>query len=320
MPSLKLSGGSITDTTGTVSVGSSNNLSLSGNLQVTGTGPHYISQGNVGIGTTSPAEALVVDRTSGDIFQRFDQSGTIKGLVGVAQTVAHGSSGAVAGDMIVRGQANLLLDTGGTTRMEILNNGNVGIGTTSPGYKLEVDGTVRSGKAAASAANQPALRVTAANTAASGRVTAIQQLTAEGDTRLFADYEPYVEYGMYARNSDDSIHFTAGSATNGLESWTEYNTAGTARTAYSKMKVSLGDGQVTIGGNLGIGTTSPAYKLVVVGDIYASNGGDLRLQTDHPQLNTQSLRQQDMLALKLSRIDRMKDCSDRQPDNCSGNQ
>ena len=60
MPSLKLSGGVITDTTGTVTVGSSNNLSLSGNLQVTGAGPHYISQGNVGIGTTNPAEKLDV--------------------------------------------------------------------------------------------------------------------------------------------------------------------------------------------------------------------------------------------------------------------
>ena len=138
-------------------------------------------------------------------------------------------------------------------------------GRRGRGYKLEVAGTTKSGVSAVSAANQPALRISAANTAATGRITAIQQLTSEGDTRIFADYEPYVEYGMYARNSDDSIHFTAGSATNGLESWTEYNTAGTARTAYSKMKVSLGDGQVTIGGNVGIGTTGPTFKFEVSG-------------------------------------------------------
>ncbi|PJC48533.1 MAG: hypothetical protein CO035_02995, partial [Candidatus Omnitrophica bacterium CG_4_9_14_0_2_um_filter_42_8] len=84
MPSLKLSGGSITDTTGTVSVGSSNNLSLSGNLQVTGTGPHYISQGNVGIGTTGPDSLTHIEgNTTGKILhvkQNHSWSGAEWGL------------------------------------------------------------------------------------------------------------------------------------------------------------------------------------------------------------------------------------------------
>ncbi|MFA4837121.1 MAG: hypothetical protein WC749_13760, partial [Dehalococcoidia bacterium] len=40
-------------------------LSTSGNLQVTGTGAHYISQGNVGIGTTNPLNKLVISNSAG---------------------------------------------------------------------------------------------------------------------------------------------------------------------------------------------------------------------------------------------------------------
>ncbi|MFC1623919.1 beta strand repeat-containing protein [Candidatus Omnitrophota bacterium] len=63
MVDLQLSGGAILDTQdNTVNV--TDSLAVSGNLQIAGAGPHYISAGNVGIGTTDPAERLSVGSTS----------------------------------------------------------------------------------------------------------------------------------------------------------------------------------------------------------------------------------------------------------------
>ena len=144
----------------------------------------------------------------------------------------------------------------------------VGIGTTSPGHKLEVNGGIRAGIAGGSSGNIPGLKVYAASAQTDTTAAiAIQQGTNEGDTIIFADYEPHVEWGISAQNSTDQIHFTAGSSTNNLGSKTFYNNAGAARTAYIKFNHDLSDGTTLIGGNVGIGTNSPEHKLVAIGTI-----------------------------------------------------
>jgi hypothetical protein len=112
--------------------------------------------GNVGVGTTSPAEKLHVN---GSV--RGNQSGALRistgsGYVDIGPkntgwshfytdrtrywfntglTVETGNIGSY--------NENLSLQTSGTTRMTILtSNGNVGIGTTSPATKLQVNGSV----------------------------------------------------------------------------------------------------------------------------------------------------------------------------------
>ena len=99
----------------------------------------------VGIGTSSPAELLVLDKSSGDTFVRFDKSGTFKGLVGISDSAGSGSGSAVAGDVILRSQTRVLLDTGGTTRAVVDASGRVGIGTSSPSYKLSLVDTTQVG-------------------------------------------------------------------------------------------------------------------------------------------------------------------------------
>ena len=104
------------------------------------------ASGNVGIGTTSPVEKLYVNSTSGDARIglnaptgsdteiKFSNAGVVQYSIG------HDD----ATDNFVIGTANV-----DTPKVSITSAGNVGIGTTSPGAKLDVSGngkfTIQSG-------------------------------------------------------------------------------------------------------------------------------------------------------------------------------
>jgi len=97
--------------------------------------------------------------------------------------------------------------------------------------------------------NYPAISLKSSGTTDSGAAIAIQQQTSEGDTIIFADYEPHVEWGISAENGANEIHFTGGNTTgnNGLGSKVFKNNAGDDRTAYKKMTFNLGTGTADIG-------------------------------------------------------------------------
>ena len=109
---------------------SSYNLEVNGDFKVV---DDAYFDSNVGIGTTSPGYKLEVSGNSlvtgtqfiGDTFTKIQQAG------GNLLFSNLSSSGGIE------------FRTNSTEKMRILANGNVGIGTTSPGEKLEVNGNIR---------------------------------------------------------------------------------------------------------------------------------------------------------------------------------
>jgi hypothetical protein len=88
------------------------------------------SSGNVGIGTTSPATKLHVSSTDSVSITQTHTDGN---------TVSFKQSG-TGGDVEWRnGNGEALILTGSQTRMTVDSSGNVGIGTTSPDQKLDIN-------------------------------------------------------------------------------------------------------------------------------------------------------------------------------------
>ena len=162
--------------------------------QVNGTSIYY-NNGNVGIGTTSPAQDLEV---KGGVFIDHSGGAHVPAEPGIALTVD-----GRAGKNILR-----LRDSEANTAMVVNHVGKVGIGTSSPTAKLEVNGQVR---------------ITDGSQAA-GKVL-----------------------------TSDSV---------GLATWQTLPAAGDSDWTISGTNMYSG-----VSGNVGIGTSSPAAKLDVSGDI-----------------------------------------------------
>ena len=238
--------------------------------------------GRVGIGTNNPTDALTVRSTTGETFVHARSGANAAGFQATSDSGANTynsfySGGASSGSrQKYFGNMNGALQFGrsddawssNVAQMTILNNGNVGIGTTNPGGLLSLATTTT-----------PNIFVQESTTGGSQIFQAsygsfnqmIQMRSNAGYSAVNADEQiGGFEYRAVDTNFTQRIPATFeayadGPATNGsVPGRLIFSTAPSGSgTALERLRI-------TSLGNVGIGSTSPAYKLDVTGDINAS--------------------------------------------------
>jgi hypothetical protein len=187
--------------------------------------------GNVGIGTTSPSLPL-------DVIGQARLGGSTGYVFGVGTAFVVGQAEAYTTSTTplgigTTGAASMQLYTASTERMRIDTSGNVGIGTSAPGEKLQVVGSIR--------VNTTGTIFSNIYTSPGNVQTWFVNNGSSSDTYLTSDTaQRYRMLTGVGHRWETAVSGTAGAAI----SWVE------------RMALDLN-------GNLGIGTGSPGYKLDV---------------------------------------------------------
>ena len=228
----------------------------------------------VGVNTTTPGTAL-------------DVRGVITGGDGTIQTVvSYTASAGVTGTLT---NHPYVFYANNAERMRIAANGFVGIGTTTPGTSLEVTGGIRArgGAPGAGGVNNNGYAFSG-----SGDTDAGMYSSADGQIEFYTDSTEKMRIvsngnigigtttpGVYKLNVNGQSYFadTINLGSGGIISWTSGYSDGTTQTFQSPTSGSLAliaNGTVGLfiksNQNVGIGTTTPGYKLEVNGSFAAT--------------------------------------------------
>ena len=256
-------------------------------------------------GTTTFAGDVTISKAATPLFKLLDTTNNISLLLGAddANTFIRSSSG-----------ANLYLQPGGSTSITLLSGGNVGIGTTSPGSKLDVRGsgyflgTASSGAAlvtiennSGSTATSYGLLVLGGGNSSNGRTFEVRD--ASGNTDLIVKGDGNVGIGTTSPGAkldikgDGAVSGLTFRTTDSSNNETFYiNDGGTVGVRYYPFKIGVASGTTNVAnsrfqiattggdfvvlndGKTGIGTTSPSAKLHVNGVITANDS--IQVQND----------------------------------------
>ena len=273
----------------------------------------YFANCNVGIGTTSPSSPLTVESSNSVVLKLNPTANNYGGIQFSYAGAVKGISMYNSGFMVFGGESGVTtrLQAGGQYAATILTNGNVGIGTTSPGEKLTV---------ISSTANTWATSIE--NTAANGTSFGLEIVAGSnnGDKALAVRNKSSSDLmvvrgdgnvGIGTSTPNNILHvsdagtstlvrvgnnaaFDAGIYFNTSTDWT----IGTDTSNSNAFTIGNGSSvgaapKVTIatGGNVGIGTTSPSTKLHVDGTVLinASSNNSNSLKVYRGALQTLNL-------------------------------
>ena len=263
---------------GTISLNRSNTGSLVENMRID-------SSGNVGIGTSSPSSPLDVVSDSSTNALRIrgrssDNAGSVR-LYSNDNATQYSYLRADASDVRLSAVQSvpMLFLTANTERMRIDSSGNVGIGTSSVGAKLDVSsgalagafiigGDVNTSSGARTDATRKYAVVGSYPYTNANRSSAV--LVADNDG---TDNVLYIGGGQAQLNAITSMRFYTG-ATNNTATGTE------------RMRIDSS-------GNVGIGTSSPGRPLSVSGTAtnlvnFASSGAETNFQISNSSTNGRS--------------------------------
>jgi hypothetical protein len=112
--------------------------------------------------------------------------------------------------------------------------------------------------------NKPAILVNSSGTSSAGAAFGMQQVTAEGWTGIFVDFEPNTGWGLYHDNPNNFFLFTAETTTGQIGSgFTVPSRSSGNRTAYTKFLVDQTTGDVTVGR---VGTAQQDFRAPIFYD------------------------------------------------------
>ena len=111
------------------------------------------------------------------------------------------------------------------------------------GTSINIAGSVN-----AATYNKPGLLLNASGSSSSGAAFGMQQITSEGWTGIFVDFEPYTGWGLYHDNPNNYFIVTSENSTGNFGSHTVPSRSSGNRTAYVKHRFDQNNGEFYAGG------------------------------------------------------------------------